>query len=440
MSEQKPKKDLRARLGRTISPQTPGAPPIAAPGGIVPPAATPAAPAAAPAAATPAAAAPAAAAPAVVAPPVIAPPVAAAKTPFGTDIAPPPFAKPAEPAKPEKKPRVDPFAQAAVVPQTVRIAVDDKPVDDSEVGRRSGGRIFLVLGVSLLAGAALGAGAGATNERNVLYNTVVTDGHEVYDAVDQASHVVLDAQTHVEALATAAGGGPSGHPSVDYTELTALAAMPNPLQASHFSDRHYHLFQAGAQDDLFTYYNNIQLLWDQFHRLAEIASGPAERPTVDQIAATGVCVTGLPPDQATARAAMDEAANATTTAASAQYVGALSLGPDGTPRAALRFAEAEVDASGAQTGHIAARATPTDAPVPLEYWTPTTALTATPTHAMLINTANSTGVLSERLGAFREYVSALQETRTLMGTTIEVQGRLTTSLGDIARLEPTFAF
>jgi hypothetical protein len=37
-------------------------------------------------------------------------------------------------------------------------------------------------------------------------------------------------------------------------------------------------------------------------------------------------------------------------------------------------------------------------------------------------------------------VQALTETRTLMTSTVETQGRLTTSLGDIARLSETFAF
>jgi hypothetical protein len=58
----------------------------------------------------------------------------------------------------------------------------------------------------------------------------------------------------------------------------------------------------------------------------------------------------------------------------------------------------------------------------------------------VINGEQSTGVLGERLGAFRSYATALIATRTLMTSTIEVQGRLTTELGDIARLEVRPAF
>ncbi len=452
MSEQKPKKDLRARLGRTISPQTPGAPPIAAPGGVIAP---PTAPVAAPPAASapvaspvvqsspgdvaaPVAAPPVAARP--VAPPVMAPP-AAAKAPFSNDIAPPPFARPApEPVKAKPSQRPDPFAAAAAAPQEVRIAVDAKPVDDAEVGRRQGGRVFLVLAASLVVGCALGAGFGAVNSRNRLYNTTVRDGHAIYTAVDTASRGVLEAQQHIEALAVAAGGGPSGHPTVSYTDLDALNGQPVPLQAAAFAGRNYNAFQPGTVDDLFTYYANIQELWRQFHDLSVIASGPTQRPSIDEFAAVAVCPTSLGQDQAAARAAIQAAADATATAAAAQYVAALSTGPDGTVRGALRFAEPELGADGNPTGHILTRAAPGAASTPIELWTAETAIPATATHAIVINGGNSAGVLSERLGSFRSYVQALQETRTLMTSTIEIQGRLTTALGDIARLEEVAAF
>ncbi len=458
MSEQKPKKDLRARLGRTISPQTPGAPPIAAPGGVIAPPATPAgiAPSATPAGAgiAPPSVAPppqpprsapsqaprphaAASAPSSVAPP----PASGAKLPFGPDIAPPPFARPAEPPAPERKRAVDPFAAGAVVQQTVRIAADERPVDDAEVGRRQGGRVFLVIAISIAVGAALGAGVGTMNGRRRLYNTTVTDGHAIYASVDTAGRVVLQAQQHIEAIATSAGGGASGHPSVNYAEIDALTALQPPLTASAFADKNYNAFQPGTVDDLFTYYQNIQELWRQFEHLSVIAAGPDARASIDELAANGVCPTSLGHDQASARAAIQAAADATATAASAQYVATLQTGSDGTVRGAIRFAEPELDATSHQpTGHILVHVTPGDTGTPIELWTPEIPITATPTHAIVINGANSSGVLSERLGSFRTFVQALQETRALMATTIEVQGRLTTSLGDIASLQEVFAF
>ena len=105
------------------------------------------------------------------------------------------------------------------------------------------------------------------------------------------------------------------------------------------------------------------------------------------------------------------------------------------------MAEPELDATSHEpTGHILMHLAPGDAGTPVELWTPETPVTATATHAIVINGGNSAGVLGERLGSFRTYVQALTETRTLMTGTIEVQGRLTTSLGDIASLQEVTAF
>jgi hypothetical protein len=62
-----------------------------------------------------------------------------------------------------------------------------------------------------------------------------------------------------------------------------------------------------------------------------------------------------------------------------------------------------------------------------------------PTHVLLIDGAGSRGVLASQTGAFGEYVNSIREIKTLMDQTIEIQGRLTTSLGEIARLEEVFA-
>src|SRR5688572_529888 len=115
----KPRRDLRARLGKTITPKTEGAPAAGA--------ATP--PAVASAAATPAPKIKSGGG-GIAAPP---PTIGTAPIP-GSELAPPPFARPvvAEPPRP-----ADPFA--AVVPvqqQVVRLEFDERPVADSEVGRK----------------------------------------------------------------------------------------------------------------------------------------------------------------------------------------------------------------------------------------------------------------------------------------------------------------
>jgi hypothetical protein len=106
----------------------------------------------------------------------------------------------------------------------------------------------------------------------------------------------------------------------------------------------------------------------------------------------------------------------------------------------LAFAEAATGADGQPSAQILARATRTGAGRPFDRWTPEAELGTSPTHVLLIDGAGSAGVLGERLGAFRSYVLALTEIRELMTQTIEIQGRLTTALGDIARLEEVTAF
>ena len=256
------------------------------------------------------------------------------------------------------------------------------------------------------------------NGRRVLYNVTVRDGHDIYNAVDAASRVVLDSQTHIEAIATSAGGGAGGTPSVNYAEIAALIAEENPLTADVFSRKNYGAFQPGAVDDLFHYYQNVQELWEHFQHLNAITAIPR-------------------------RPALDATAQATGEAATAQFVAVLVAAPEdqgGGYVGQLAFAEPVIGADGQPTPQILARGTRSGAGRPFDVWTPEVVLGATPTHVLVIDGQGSAGVLGERLGAFRGFVLALTEIRELMNQTIEIQGRLTTALGDIARLEEVTAF
>ena len=120
----------------------------------------------------------------------MAPPVAAPKRPFGgPDVAPPPFARPAAaPAPSAPPPSNDPFAAGAPQqgPREVRLVLDDKAVDDAEVGRKSSGRTAAIVGVSILLGLAIGGGVASMNNSRIYYNKQVRDGHEVYGHVTEA--------------------------------------------------------------------------------------------------------------------------------------------------------------------------------------------------------------------------------------------------------------
>ncbi|MFO0713236.1 MAG: hypothetical protein U0353_25495 [Sandaracinus sp.] len=409
--DKKPKKDLRARLGKTIAPTTPGAPPIAIPG-AVPGVAPAAAPAAAGDVAPPPIAPPPVAAPAIVAPPIAAPAAL-----FGNDVAPPPFAQPAAPAAPPKpRPPADPFAaQAHQGPQEVRLVIDEKPVSDDEVGRQQRGRTALIAAICLVVGAALGAGGGSMNGRRALYNVTVRDGHDIFTAVDTASRTVLDAQAKVDACVTAAAGQ-GGQPHVDYASIEQLRTLENPLQAGAFARKNYGAFQPATVDDLFAYYNNVQQLWTMFTHLQN---------------------TTLPEAR---RAELDRTAQATGDSATAQYGAVLVTAPEdqgGQLMGQLAFLE-EAPPEGDEP-RVLARGTRGGPGRAMAVFAPGVEIGTTPTHVLLIDGAGSRGVLASQTGAFGEYVNEIREIKTLMDQTIEIQGRLTTSLGEIARLEEVFA-
>lgn len=408
--EKKPKKDLRARLGRTISPNTPGAAPIAAP--KVAPAG--AAPGAAAAAVAQPAVAPPKTAPAVVAPPMAIAAPAAAKTPFGgPNVAPPPFAQPAAAEPARSKAPVDPFASgpSSAGPQEVRLVFDDKPVDDAEVGRKQRGRNFILIGMGLALGAVLGFGASSMNGRRNLYNATVRDGHDIYDTVTEATTGVLAAQQKIDRLierAAGQGGQPAG---VDYEAIRELQGIELPIHAGAFARKNYGAFNPGTVDDLFAYYNNVQLIWERIGRLA---------------------ATTLPDAR---RSELDRTAQAATDSATAMY-GVVPVATEEGVRGSLVFLE---PAEGDNPMRAMARVRRGGAGRELDIYVPETALTSTPTHVMLVDGAQSAGVLSEQLGAFRSYINEIRELKTLMDQTVEIQGRLTTALGEIARLEEVFA-
>jgi hypothetical protein len=452
MSEdKKPKKDLRARLGRTIAPNTPGAPPIAAPGGVIaPPSAAPATPTAAapgPAAAVPAAAAapPAAKAqPAIAAPPVMAP----ARNAFGgADIAPPPFAKPAEPPPPEapkaRRP-VDPFALAPAShgPQEMRLIIDEKPLEDAGAAARRRNRNIVVVVLSIAAGLVLGGFGGAINGQHNVYNTSVRDGHEVHDVVETARHVVDEANTHLEAIAASAQGtGADHHPTVNYDEIAALTALENPVHAGAFARKNYNLFPSEIVDDLFEYDRHVQALWAHFVRITSITTGPARRATLDTTAAASTCPGDLGHDDTSALAALAAARAATSDAANSQYVVLLGTTDDGTVQGTLGFREADFDATTHEpTGRPFMRAGRTGPGRAFDFWSPGATISGTGSHLIAIDGPASASILGERAGAFRTFAAELSETRELMHETLEIQQRVVAALEQIGATPEAFAF
>jgi hypothetical protein len=407
--DKKPKKDLRARLGRTISPNTPGAPAIGAPAvGAAAPAAKPGAPVPAPVAlGKPVAGG--------IAPPIASPvlaPPGGAGTPFGGGVAPPPFGQPRRSDPPKARAPSDPFASgpSADGPREVRLVIDDKPVDESEVGKRNRGRNFLLIGIGLALGALLGGGFGSMNARNTLYNVTVRDGHDIYDTVTQSSTVVLDAQTKIDRLVERASGVGGQPMAVDYETIQALQGIEIPIHAGAFARKNYGAFNPGTVDDLFAYYNNVMLLWERFQRLAAQTLPEAHRTELDRTSQMAGEVTstfyGVIPQ------VTDDGLVATL----------VVLDPFNEATPTKRVVRQRRGATQSREMDLL-----------------TAESTITDSATFVIPTAPG-AVLADQLGAFRQYVADIREIKALMDQTVEIQGRLTTSLGEIARLEEVFAF
>ena len=429
--QKKPKKDLRARLGRTISPNTPGAGPIPAPGiappgGAVPP---------------PAGQAPIQAPPAIQPPgggaPVMAPPVAAPKLPFGgPDVAPPPFARPAAaPAPSAPPPSNDPFAAGAPQqgPREVRPAFS---AADMEVGRKSSGRTAAIVGVSILLGLAIGGGVASMNNSRIYYNKQVRDGHEVYGHVTEAQTRLEEAQRHVDALVTAAAGSATTPPAVAYDEITALRQIENPFPADHFSRNNYMAFSGEIVDLLFHYYQSVLDIWSRIERLAAMTLPDARRAALEAAAPGNAlaCTAGAADPQP----GLDAGAQMLADIGGAQQFGAVvMMAPEGSPVQVIgQLAYVEAGSDGE---HVMARGTRSGRGAEMQIFTPGAELSDRPEFVLVIDGAGSRGVLSTQTGPYGDYVNAIRELKTTIDETVEIQGRLISALGEIAALEEVFA-
>ncbi len=408
-------KDLKAKLG-----QKGGAAPAAQPagGGVAPP------PGAGP---QPVASSGLAAPPgAVVAPAVVAPVVAPIAGPIGGGVPAPSFlgggaaapsflqdSKP-PPAGPSM---ADPFAaQVAQGPREVRLVIDEKPVDDSEVGRKQQGRIFAILGLGLLFGLLVGAGGASLNNERLTYNAAVRSGKHVYEAVTGAATKVEQAKTLLERVAIAANGAPGKAPTIDYASIEALVALETPFHADQFSRENYKLFNAATVDDLFKYYNNVQQIWTKITSLAARTAAP-RRPELDESARAASEVVTLP-------------------------VGCVPAVGEGRMTCNLVFVQLpDANAPPPEDGVTKVRVGVRPNAFAAEKILYTSQdLTEDPTQYLIgVNPVESVGVLGQRASLFGELKSNVNALGQLVQETMEIQGRLQTSLGEIAALQPQFA-
>lgn len=372
-------KDLKARLGRTIAPNTEGGAvpppgvggnglpqPVVGQGGVVPP------------------------------------PGIGGQSSAG--LAKPPFGEHA----PKKPVSADPFAGAsqppAAGPKEVRLVIDDTPVDDAEVGKKARGKVFVLLGFGLVLGLGLGYVGGTASGKIELHDRAIADGKSIYDSVRGASATIEQARGMVDSLAKAAKGAPGTPPKVDFEAIEGLRALEKPFEAGAFSRKMYSVFAAGTVDDLFNYYNNVTKLWDLFERLGNRSLPEKRRKELEAaVEATGNlarpkgCVPSIQND---------------TFMCSLVYLTPVE-GGDGTK---VNVSQRAASHRTAEKNVFVGRGEFTEENV------------------VLVNTEQSIGVLGEQAGAFAEYQASLGEISQLFAATTEIQGRLEKALGEIAAM------
>ncbi len=386
MAAKKPRKikDLKARLGKTIAPDTKGGAavtppnlggaPADAPGGVVPPA------------------------------------ISSPPGPGGVDA--PPFMDEGAPAAsaPVAAPAAaaDPFAPAAAsaaAPQAMRFVVDGQEVDDIESGQQKKSKAPLLIGIGIILGLIVGGGVGSVNGTRRIHNMAIRDGKAVYESISESSSRLAEVQRLVNEAATAIRPAAGTAPAVNYEAIEALQALENPFTANVFSRKSYSLYEPAVVDNLFEYYGDVQDIWARIERLSALTSGEERRTELNNsaTAATEMASTlfGCAPKVAENRFVCN--------------LGVLTPPSEGNEawqvrasRTARRNVERQLFTGGELTPDNATN------------------------FVLLVNTAESTGVLGEPASLFADVAQQIQQLKALVDETVEAQGRLDASVGQIA--------
>ncbi|MFW6050341.1 MAG: hypothetical protein ACODAU_04160 [Myxococcota bacterium] len=376
-------KDLKARLGKTIAPQQGGG------GGAVPPPNLGAGGGAPGAGKSGGPAFP------------------------GADVAPPPFLQ-----KKKKRQAADPFAAGEAPaeggPREVRLVVDDKPVEDSEVGRVQRFRTILIaVGVALVA-IGVGYGAGSTMAGRQQYNAAVRDGKDIFRKIQEASDTVQKTNRLVNQALSAAKGGPGKDPKVAYDAIEQIRSIEQPFSASDFARKKYQLFKPATVDSLFDYYNKVITAWDKFE---------------------GLAATTLPKQR---RAVLDKSAEAAGEMSSMR-TGCVPDVVEEQHVCGLVYVHPREEGDKLKPGEINVSLNPTGRTFAKKVFTGQSLGDNASDYVIITDTERSVGVLGKRASEFSEYQRDLMDLKEHMEATMETQGRLERELGEVASLEEVFA-
>jgi len=299
----------------------------------------------------------------------------------------------------------DPFAAAPAPAQgarEVRLVFDDKLVSDAEIGRKGGGKFLVGALLAAAVGVLVGWFVGSTWRERQLYDLVLQDAKDVYNAVGAAAPKIEEAQklldTAVKSAAPAAGKGIE----LDFKALESLRKIEKPFPADVFSRKHYRALESTTVDLLFQYYNNTNLLWAKLTSLGAKSLTPAAKEGLMRSAKSAGDIATTDYGCIPFKADKDFGCG----------IVAVTKGEGGKVTAITRAGSYEKTAFSGQD------------------------LTSkTSDYVIMVDKGRSGEILSGATNQFQSFARDLMEAKLLADQTVEMQGRLTQSLGNVVKLQ-----
>lgn len=343
----------------------------------------------------------------------------------GASVAPPPFAQAAAQAAEQQKKQLDPFAAspaaaaaAAQGPREVRIVVDDRGIDQAEIGRKSNSRNAMIIVIGLVLGLALGYLLGSGMGTRRMTNAALQDARDLTTSVREAQTTLDNADRLVrQAFEHATPQTAGTAPSVDFDAVTALRALHKPFSAEAFFNKKYSAFGSEAVDNLFHLNNNVQVIWQRIEVLAATTLAPA------------------------ARTELTNAVQATADLSTTQY-GLIPREIEGAFAGSLVFVDrpqAPAGADAAPLTEATVRVGRGAAGVTKTIYNGQALDESPDSFVILIDTQSSMHVLGQNLTTFAEYRRRLVELKALLDDTKEVRGRLEATLTQLGSASNVFS-
>ncbi|HEX5656382.1 MAG TPA: hypothetical protein VFX59_04270 [Polyangiales bacterium] len=321
-------------------------------------------------------------------------PFAAPSGPFAPPGGAPNPAPQARPSMPS-----DPFAAAppsAAGPREVRLVIDDKTaVDDAEIGKKSAGKFATAAIVAALAGVLVGWFVGSTWRERQLYDVVLADAKEVYAAVSAATPKVEEAKNLIDKVAKSSA-------NIDFKAIEDLRKLEKPFPADVFSRKHYRALESATVDLLFQYYNNTNLLWAKIAVIAGKSLSPNARESLIKSATTAGDMQGKDYGCIPFKADKEYGCGLVT----------FTKGAEGKVSVNTRTGAIEKSLFAGQD-----------------------LSSKTSDFVISVDKARSGDILGGATSQFSNFVRDLIEAKTLADQTVEIQGKLTQQLGQVASLK-----